>query len=66
MDQYIEDLKLNRLGRHPSEMMEDRELWRLNFVLLPRNPHRKACNEERSKQAALWLNIPSFRQTGKT
>ena len=31
---YIEDLGWNRLGLHPSEMMdviEDRELWRLNL-----------------------------------
>ena len=35
---YIEDLGWNRLGLHPSEMidvMEDREMWRLNLELLP-------------------------------
>ena len=34
----IEDLEWNRLGLHPSEMMEvmkDREVWRLNLELLP-------------------------------
>ena len=29
------------------EVMEDREVWRLNFELLPRNPHEKAGIEER-------------------
>ena len=28
--------------------MEDREVWRLNLELLPRNPHGKAGNEEKS------------------
>ena len=35
---YIEDLGWNRLELHPSEMMEvieDREVWRLNLELLP-------------------------------
>ena len=35
---YIEDLGWNRLGLRPSEMMEmmeDREVWRLNLELLP-------------------------------
>ena len=35
---YIEDLGWNRLGLHPSEMMdvmEGREVWRLNLELLP-------------------------------
>ena len=47
---YIEDLGWNRLVLHPSEMMEvmeDREVRRLNLELLPRNPHGKAGNEER-------------------
>ena len=42
---YIEDLGWNRLGRHPSEMMEvmeDREMWRLNLELLPLQPSRKS------------------------
>ena len=50
---YIEDLGWNRLGLRPSEMMEvmeDREVWRLNLELLPRNPHGKAGNEERRKK----------------
>ena len=48
---YIEDLGWNRLGLRPSEMMEvmeDREVWRLNLELL-RNPHGKADNEERRR-----------------
>ena len=35
---YIEDLRRNCLELHPSEMtevMEDREVWRLNLALLP-------------------------------
>ena len=47
---YIEDLGWKCLGLHPSEMMdvmEDREVWRLNFELLPRSPHGKAGSEER-------------------
>ena len=50
---YIEVLGWNRLGLHPSEMMdviEEREVWRLNLELLPRNPHGKAHNEERKKK----------------
>ena len=42
---YIEDLGWNRLGLHPSEtldVMEDRELWRLNFELVPPRPSRKS------------------------
>ena len=43
---YIEDeLGWNRLGLHPSEMMEvmeDREVWRLNLELLPPQPTRKS------------------------
>ena len=40
---YIEDLEWNRLVLHPSEMMdviEDREVWRLNLELLPPQPSR--------------------------
>ena len=50
---YIEGLGWNRLGLHPSEMMnvmEDREEWRLNLELLPRNSHGKAGNEKRTKE----------------
>ena len=42
---YIEDLGWNRLGLHSSKMMEvmeDREVWRLNLELLPRQPSRKS------------------------
>ena len=42
---YIEDLRWNRLGLRPSEMMEvveDREVWRLNLELLPPQPSRKS------------------------
>ena len=41
----IEDLGWNRLGLHPSEMMdviEDGEVWRLNLELLPPQPSRKS------------------------
>ena len=42
---YIEDLGWNRLGLRPNEMMEvmeDREVWRLNLELLPPQPSRKS------------------------
>ena len=42
---YIEDLGRNRLGLRTGEMkdvMEDREVWRLNFELLPPQPSRKS------------------------
>ena len=42
---YIEDLGWNRLGLRSSEMMEvmeDREVWRLNLELLPPQPSRKS------------------------
>ena len=39
---YIEDFGWNRLGLHPSEMMEDREVWRRNLNLLPPQPSRKS------------------------
>ena len=53
---YIEDLGWNRLGLHPSKMMnvmEDRQMWRLNLELLPRKPHGKAGNEKRSNDLLL-------------
>ena len=49
----IEDLGWNRLGLHWSEMMdviEDREVWRLNLELLSPKPHGKAGNEERRRR----------------
>ena len=42
---YIEDLGWNRMGLSPSEMMEvmeGREVWRLNLELLPAQPSRKS------------------------
>ena len=42
---YIEDLGWNRLGLRPSKMMEvmeDREVWRLNLELLPPQPSQKS------------------------
>ena len=42
---HIKDLGSNRLGLHPIEMMEvmeDREVWRLNLELLPPQPSRKS------------------------
>ena len=38
-------LRWNRMGLRPSEMMEvmeDREVWRLNLELLPPQPSRKS------------------------
>ena len=42
---HFEDLGWNRSGLRPSEMMEvmeDREVWRLNLELLPPQPSRKS------------------------
>ena len=42
---HIEDLGWNRLGLHPSEMMEvmeDSEVWWLNLKLLPQQPSQKS------------------------
>ena len=42
---YIEDLGRNRLVLHQSErmdVMEYREMWRLNLELLPPHPSRKS------------------------
>ena len=49
---YFEDLRWNCLRLHQSEMMEvmeDREVWRLNLELLLRNSLRKAGNEKGEK-----------------
>ena len=46
----MDDLFWNRLGLHPRKMLdviENREMWRLNLELLPRNPHGKVGNKER-------------------
>ena len=32
------------------EVMEDREVWRLNLDLLPHNPHGKAGKKERRRR----------------
>ena len=50
---YIEDLGWNRLGLRPSEMMEvveDREVWRLNLELLPPQPSRKSGQWRKKKK----------------
>ena len=44
---------MESLGLHPSEMIEvieDREVWRLNLKLLPHKSHGKAGNEERKTE----------------
>ena len=49
---YIEDLGWNRLGLRPSEIMdvmEDREVWRLNLQLLPPQPSRKSGQWRKKK-----------------
>ena len=46
---YPKNLEGNRLGLYPSEMMdvmENREVWRLNLKLLPPQSSRKRGNEE--------------------
>ena len=57
---YSEDLGWNLLELHSSKMMdviEDREVWRLNFELLPRTPHGKAGNEEKTKDISAAPHI---------
>ena len=59
---YIEDLGWNRLGLRPSEMMEvmeDREVWRLNLELLPPQPSRK-IGQRRKKKNLLTYNVRYF------
>ena len=46
------NLGWNCFGLHPTKMMdvmEDREVWRVNLELLPRNPHGKVGNEKRER-----------------
>ena len=46
---YVEDLGWNRLGLRPSEMkevVEDRDVWRLNLELLPPRPSRNEAGNE--------------------
>ena len=52
---------MDRLGLHPSEMMdvmEDGEVWHLDLELLSRYPHGKVGNEEPS--AHILRSIPSL------
>ena len=61
----IEDLGWNRLGLHPSEMMdvmEDREMWRLNHELLPQTG--KAGNGEKEDDK-LWTSDLSLHKRYK-
>ena len=51
---YIKDLRWNRLGLHPSEMMdvmEDREVWQLNLELLPSQPSRKSGQRTKKEES---------------
>ena len=53
---YIEDFGWNRLGRGPCkimDVMEDREVWRLNLELLSLQPSRKsgAIKKEEKEEA---------------
>ena len=60
---YIKDLEWNRLGLHPSEMMdvmEDREVWQSNCKLLPPLPHGKAGNEERRRLKCVTDKLNAF------
>ena len=50
---YIEDHGWNRLGFYPNEtieVMEDREVWRLNLELLPPQPSRKSGQWRKKKK----------------
>ena len=62
---YNEDLGWNRLGLHPSEMMEvmeDREVWRLNLELLPPQPSRKSRQWRKKKRTTICLQAKLFHQ----
>ena len=54
----IEDLGWNRLELRPSEMMEvieDREVWRLNLELLPPQPSQKSGHwRKKKKKTTNW------------
>ena len=55
---YIEDLGWNSLGLYPSEIMdvmEDREVWRLNLKLLSRQPSRKSGQWRKKKEDIIRL-----------
>ena len=57
---YIEDLGWNRLGLRPNEMMEvmeDREVLRLNLELLPSQPSRKSGQWRKKKNAKQLRSI---------
>ena len=57
----VEDLGWNRLGLHPSEMMdvmEDGEVCQLDLELLSRYPHGKVGHEEPS--AHIPRSIPNL------
>ena len=57
---YIEDLGWNRLGLRPSEMMEvmeDREVWRLNLELLPPQPSRKSGQWRKKEEVVNKLHM---------
>ena len=61
---YIEDLGWNRLGLHPSEMMEvmeDREVWRLNLELLPPQPSLKSGQWRKKKNPEQYKSGPAYR-----
>ena len=57
---YIEDLGWNRLVLRPSEMMEvmeDREVWRLNLELLPPTlTEKRAMKKEEKKKKQLQID----------
>ena len=60
---YIEDLGWNRLGLRPSEMMEvmeDREVWRLNLELLPPQPSRKSGQWRKKKKKTIAHSTTAF------
>ena len=66
---YIEDLRWNRLGLRPSEMMEvmkDREVWRLNLELLPPQPSRKSgqWRKKKKEEDLFWTYV--FTQDNKS
>ena len=56
---YIENIVWNRLGLRPSEakeVVEDREVWRLNLELLPPQPSRKSG----WRKMMMMMHLPHF------
>ena len=60
---YIEDLGWNRLGlcsREVMEVMEDRDVWRLNLELLPPNPPPPPKKKRAMKKEGVFMQVANY------